>query len=101
MKRIISILFVVFMFGTVTVLAAQENQPIASPGAAPAAATTANAASGVISAPGITSGDQQIVTTPPQASKSPEQARADSENTPTLEGNPDASQNLVEYGGPG
>jgi hypothetical protein len=100
MKRIVSILFV-FMFGTVTVLAAQENQPIASPGAAPAAATTANAASGVITAPSTSSGDQQLVTISPEASKSPEQARADSENTPTLEGNPDASQNLVEYGGPG
>jgi len=101
MKRISSILLVVLVFGTVSLLAAQENQATASPTAAPAVASPANAATGVVTEPSATSGDKELVTTPPPATKSAEQGRADSENKPAFEGNPDPAQNVIEYGGPG
>ena len=104
MKSIYSILLVVFVFGAVSLLAAQEPQTTAPPSVAPAVASPANTVnSGVITEPGATSSDQQLVTTPPPASKSAAPGRADSENKPVLDrqGNPDPAQNLIEYGGPG
>jgi len=102
MKSLISILFVAFVFATVGLLAAQENQTPASSNAAPAAASpTVAVNSGVVTEASATNGGQQLVTNPPVPGKSSERDRADSANTPVLEGNPNASQNLIEYGGPG
>jgi len=103
MKSIYPILLVVLLFGTVSLLAAQENQPMLSPNAPPAVATTASASGGVISEPSATSGDPRLVTAPTEAGSSLEPGGADSENKPVLDrnGNPDAAQNVIEYGGPG
>jgi len=102
MKSIKSILFVLFVFGTVSLLAAQEQQPTATPNAVPAIASPAAApTSSVSTEPGATSGEQQLVTNPPPASKSLEPGRVDSANKAVREGNPDPAQNLIEYGGPG
>jgi hypothetical protein len=104
MKSVVSILLVAFVFGAVSLLAAQEPQTTAPPSVASAFASPANTMnSGVIAEPGATSSDQQMATTPPQASESPAEGRADSENKPVLDrqGNPDPAQNLIEYGGPG
>jgi len=101
MKSAISILFVAFMFAAFSLLAAQK-QTSAPPNVAPAVASPAAAVpSGVATEPRTTSGEQQLVTTSPPASKSPEPGRLDSENKPVREGNPDPAQNLIEYGGPG
>jgi len=102
MKSVVSILFVVLVFGAMSLLAGQqEPQASAPPNVAPAVASPATApTSGVSTEPGATSGGQPLVTNVPPAGNPPE-GRADSEKKPVREGNPDPAQNLIEYGGPG
>ena len=98
MKNIISILFVALVFAAVS-LAAQE-QATTSPSAPPAVANpTVAANSGVTSEPVATSAE--VATTPELATEPRAKGGADSENKPVPEGDPNASQNLIEYGGPG
>ena len=103
MKSIISILFVVFVFAAVS-LAAQE-QATASPSAAPAvASSTVAVSSGVAAEPVATSADRPLegkVATTPEKATEPRAEGRDSENKSVPEGDPNASQNLIEYGGPG
>lgn len=102
MKSIIPILFVAFVFAAVS-LAAQE-QATASPSAAPAvASSTVAVSSGVTSEPLATSADRRLEgkEAPETATEPRAKGRADSENKPVSEGDPNASQNLIEYGGPG
>jgi len=102
MKSLISVWFVAFVFATVSLLAAQENQTTASPNAAPAVASpTVAVNSGLVAEASATNGGEQLVTSPPAPGKSSERGGADSENKPVREGDPNASQNLIEYGGPG
>ena len=104
MKSIIPILFVVFAFGTVSLLAAQENQATTSPSAAPVVASST--AGAVTSEPVVTNSDTRPlevkpVTTSEPATEPGAPARAHSEKSAVPEGDPNASQNLIEYSGPG
>jgi len=103
MKSVIAILFVAFVFGAASLLAAQEPQTVGPPTVAPAASSPTIAVSSTTTEPVAASGVQPLVTAAPAASTSPAEGRADSENKPVLdrEGNPDPAQNLIEYGGPG
>jgi hypothetical protein len=98
MKSINSILLVAFVFGAVSLLAAQQSQTFAPPNVAPEVVTTANAVNSAVTEP--IAGDGEMMN-PPEASKSAAPGGADSENKPVIEGNPEASQNLIEFGGPG
>jgi len=98
MKSVISILFVVFVFAAVS-LAAQE-QATMSPSTAPVVASpTVAGNSSVTSEPVATSAE--VATNPELATEPRAKGGADSENKPVPEGDPNASQNLIEYGGPG
>ena len=104
MKSIKSILIVVFLFAAVS-LAAQEQATSLS--AAPAVAnTTVVASSGVAAEPVATSAEPRRLegkgaTTPEKATEPRARGGTDSENKPVPEGDPNAPQNLIEYGGPG
>jgi len=102
MKRLVAILFVAFMFGVVSLLAAQDTQTAAPANVAPAVATsTTPANSGATAEPSAASNVPPRTTA--EADKSPAESRTDSPNKPVpdREGNPDPAQNVIEYGGPG
>ena len=96
MKSVVSILLVAFVFGAVTLLAAQEPQTSAPPNATPTAASpTIVANSGVTTEASTTSGEQRLMTTPPQASESREQGRAGSKAALSSEPTPCDSESAM------
>ena len=103
MKSVIAILFVTFVFGAASLLAAQEPQTVGPANVAAAVSSPTIAVSSTTTEPVAASGVQPLVTAAPPASNSSAEGRTDSDNQPVLdrEGNPDPAQNLIEYGGPG